>query len=148
LIFCDIDYFKLYNDTYGHQAGDDCLRAVADKISANCQRPGDFVARYGGEEFIVILPNTEAEGAVHLAEDIREEIERLKIPHMRSQVSRYITLSLGVSSVFPSADSIPELLVGVADKALYEAKNQGRNRTVLKVADMEGITDLKFGTGN
>ncbi|MCD6295007.1 MAG: diguanylate cyclase [Deltaproteobacteria bacterium] len=139
LIFCDIDYFKLYNDTYGHQAGDDCLRAVADTISVNCQRPGDFVARYGGEEFIVILPNTEAEGAVHLAEDIREEIERLKIPHMRSQVSRYITLSLGVSSVFPSADIIPESLVGVADKALYEAKNQGRNRTVLKVADNEGM---------
>lgn len=148
LIFCDIDYFKLYNDTYGHQAGDDCLRAVADTISANCQRPGDFVARYGGEEFIVILPNTEAEGAVHLAEDIREEIERLKIPHMRSQVSPYITLSLGVSCVFPSADIIPESLIGVADKALYEAKNQGRNRTVLKIVDMEGMTDLKFGTGN
>lgn len=138
LIFCDLDYFKLYNDTYGHQAGDDCLRAVADTISANCQRPGDFVARYGGEEFIVILPNTEAEGAVHLAEDIRGEIERLKIPHMRSQVSRYITLSLGVSSVYPSAGIIPESLVGVADKALYEAKNQGRNRTVLKAAD-EGL---------
>jgi len=148
LIFCDIDYFKLYNDTYGHQAGDDCLRAVADTISANCQRPGDFVARYGGEEFIVILPNTETEGAVHLAEDIRHEIEGLKIPHMRSQVSPYITLSLGVSCLFPSVDIIPESLVGVADKALYEAKNQGRNRTVLKVVDMEGTTDLKFGTGN
>ena len=148
LIFCDIDYFKLYNDTYGHQAGDDCLRAVADAISANCQRPGDFVARYGGEEFIVILPNTETEGAVHLAEDIRQEIERLKIPHMRSQVSPYITLSLGVSCVSPSADITPESLIGVADKALYEAKNQGRNRTVLKVVDMEGMTDLKFGTGN
>lgn len=142
LIFCDIDYFKLYNDTYGHQAGDDCLRAVADTISANCQRPGDFVARYGGEEFIVILPNTEAEGAVHLAEDIREEIGRLKIPHMRSQVSRYITLSLGVSCVFPCADITPESLIGAADKALYEAKNQGRNRTVLKAADMEGMTEI------
>ena len=148
LIFCDIDYFKLYNDTYGHQAGDDCLRAVADTISANCQRPGDFVARYGGEEFVVILPNTEAEGAVHLAEDIREEIERLKISHSRSQVSPYITLSLGVSSVFPSTDIIPESLVGVSDKALYEAKNRGRNRTVLKAADNEGETGLKFETGN
>ena len=142
LIFCDIDYFKLYNDTYGHQAGDDCLRAVADTINANCQRPGDFVARYGGEEFIVILPNTEAEGAVHLAEDIREEIERLKIPHMRSQVSRYITLSLGISCVFPSVHITPESLIGAADKALYEAKNQGRNRTVLKAADMEGMTEI------
>ncbi len=148
LIFCDLDYFKLFNDTYGHQAGDDCLRAVADTISASCQRPGDFVARYGGEEFVVILPNTNAEGAVHLAEDIREEIEQLKIPHMRSQVSPYITLSLGVSTVFPFADSIPESLVGVADRALYEAKDQGRNRTVLKVADMEEITGLKFETGN
>jgi len=137
LIFCDIDYFKLYNDTYGHQAGDDCLRAVADTINANCQRPGDFVARYGGEEFIVTLPNTEVEGAVHLAEDIREAIERLKIPHPQSRVSEYITLSLGVSSVFPSALTTPESLIEAADKALYEAKNQGRNRTVLKVTDME-----------
>lgn len=142
LIFCDIDYFKLYNDTYGHQAGDDCLRAVAETIGANCQRPGDFVARYGGEEFIVILPNTEAEGAVHLAEEIRAEIQRLKIPHMRSQVSRYITLSLGVSCALPSADIIPESLIGVADKALYEAKNQGRNQTVLKAADNEGMTEI------
>jgi len=141
LIFCDIDYFKLYNDTYGHQAGDDCLRAVADTISANCQRPGDFVARYGGEEFIVILPNTATEGAVHLAEDIRKEVERLKIPHMRSQVSRYITLSSGVSCVFPSADITPESLIGGADEALYEAKNQGRNRTILKSMDMERMTD-------
>ena len=148
LIFCDIDCFKLYNDTYGHQAGDDCLRAVADTINANCQRPGDFVGRYGGEEFIVILPNTEGEGAAHLAEDIRESIERMKIPHARSQVSPYVTLSLGVSSVFPSADIIPESLIGVADKALYDAKNQGRNRTVLKVADVEGMTYLKFGTGD
>jgi len=142
LIFCDIDCFKLYNDTYGHQAGDDCLRAVAETISANCQRPGDFVARYGGEEFIVILPNTEAEGAVHLAENIREGIERLKIPHMRSQVSQYITLSLGISCVFPRADITPESLIGAADKALYEAKNQGRNRTVQKAVDMEAMTEI------
>ena len=142
LIFCDIDYFKLYNDTYGHQAGDDCLRAVADTISANCQRPGDFVARFGGEEFIVILPNTEAGGAVHLAEDIREDIERLKIPHERSQVSPYITLSLGVSCLLPSAEFSPESLIGAADKALYEAKNQGRNRTALKAVDMAGRTNL------
>jgi len=148
LIFCDIDNFKLYNDTYGHQAGDDCLRAVADTISANCQRPGDFVARYGGEEFIVILPNTAAEGAVHLAEDIREEIERLKIPHMRSQASRYITLSLGISCIFPSADVTSESLIGAADKALYEAKKQGKNRTVLKTADIEGMTDLKLEIRN
>ena len=142
LIFCDIDYFKLYNDTYGHQAGDDCLRTVADTISANCQRPGDFVARYGGEEFIVILPNTKIQGAVHLSEDIREEIERLNIPHERSLVSRFITLSLGVASVFPPAGITPESLVGAADKALYEAKNQGRNRTVLEAADV-GITNYE-----
>ena len=89
LIFCDIDYFKLYNDTYGHQTGDDCLRAVADTIGTNCQRPGDFVARYGGEEFIVILPNTEAEGAVHLAEDIRQEIERQDSTYAISSESIY-----------------------------------------------------------
>ena len=142
LIFCDIDYFKLYNDTYGHQAGDDCLRAVADKIKANCQRPGDFVARYGGEEFTVILSNTTAEGAVHLAEDIRKEIEQLRIPHVRSQVSRYITLSLGVFCVLPSADITPESLIGNADKALYEAKKQGRNRTILRTADTERMTKI------
>ena len=142
LIFCDIDYFKLYNDTYGHQAGDDCLRTVAETIRANCQRPGDFVARYGGEEFIVILPNTAAGGAVHLAEDIRRNIEQLKIPHMRSEVSSYITLSLGVSCVFPSADFTPASLIGAADKALYEAKTQGRNRKVLRAVDMERTTEM------
>ena len=142
LIFCDIDYFKLYNDTYGHQAGDDCLRAVAETIRANCQRPGDFVARYGGEEFIVILPNTTAGGAAHLAEDIRMNIEQLEIPHSRSRVSPYITMSLGVSCVYPSADITPESLIGAADKALYEAKKQGRNRKVMEATDTERTAEM------
>ncbi len=135
LIFCDIDYFKFYNDTYGHQAGDACLRTVAETINAHCRRPGDFVARYGGEEFTVILPNTGFEGAFHLAEGIREKVEWLKIPHGQSKVSPYITLSLGISCAFPSVDTLPETLVGFADKALYEAKTQGRNRSVLKRAN-------------
>ena len=142
LIFCDIDYFKLYNDTYGHQAGDDCLRTVAETIRANCQRPGDFVARYGGEEFIVILPNTSVGGAVHLAEDIRVNIERLEIPHSQSRVSPYITMSLGISCVYPSANITHESLIRAADKALYEAKKQGRNREVMEAADTERTAEM------
>lgn len=137
LIFCDIDHFKLYNDAYGHQAGDSCLRAVARAIETNAQRPGDFVARYGGEEFIVILPKTDAEGAVHVAEVIGRDVKRLMITHERSPVNRYVTLSLGVSSVIPSREFSPELLLEVADRALYEAKSRGRDSTVLLEVDGE-----------
>ncbi|MGK7877300.1 MAG: diguanylate cyclase [Xenococcaceae cyanobacterium] len=132
LILCDADYFKPYNDEYGHQMGDDCLKQVAQAISRTIKRPADLVARYGGEEFAVTLPNTKAEGAMKVAEAIRREIQLLKIPHVQSQVSKYVTVSLGVSSIVPTLEDSPESLIAAADNALYQAKNQGRDRIVMK----------------
>lgn len=132
LILCDVDYFKRYNDTYGHQAGDACLHQVARAISRAIKRPADLVARYGGEEFAVVLPNTNASGAVHLASAIHKEVQQLLIPHTSSSAGEYVTLSLGVSSTIPQKEISPEVLIAVADKALYEAKEQGRNRFVVK----------------
>lgn len=127
LILMDIDYFKLYNDNYGHQEGDDCLRQVANALAKVVQRPADLVARYGGEEFAVILPETTSEGALRLAESIRSSIEGLKIEHCKSPVS-YITVSAGVSTLIPERGSSFEQLVSIADNALYRAKEKGRNQ--------------------
>ncbi len=131
LILCDVDYFKQYNDTYGHQAGDDCLVEIARVISRAIKRAADLVARYGGEEFVIILPNTSIQGALHLAESIRESLKKLQLPHSQSQVSQWVTLSLGVSSLIPDRSTSKELLVAMADKALYEAKKQGRDRVCI-----------------
>jgi diguanylate cyclase (GGDEF)-like protein len=127
LILCDIDYFKSYNDHYGHQAGDTCLKQVAKTIEATLCRPSDLVARYGGEEFVVILPNTEPEGAIKVAENICLQIRLLGIVHERSKVSSHITLSLGISSLIPNLRVQAEQLITTADKALYQAKEKGRN---------------------
>lgn len=127
LILCDIDYFKRYNDSYGHQAGDICLKQVAKTIEQSLKRSGDFVARYGGEEFVVILPNTNFEGAFNVAELIQINIKQLNISHAQSKVAAYITLSLGISSILPTSDASIKSLVAAADKALYEAKRRGRN---------------------
>lgn len=132
LILCDVDYFKRYNDAYGHQAGDDCLKQVARAISRVLKRPADLVARYGGEEFAAILPNTNAQGAFFVAEAMRSEVQSLKIAHAQSEVSEYVSLSLGVTSIVPTAEFSLEALIDVTDQALYEAKQQGRNRTVVK----------------
>lgn len=128
LILCDVDSFKLYNDTYGHQSGDDCLVRVAKAIADSVKRPADLVARYGGEEFAIILPNTHGAGAVEVAEVIRTQIRGLQIPHVNSPVSRYVTVSLGVSTIIPTPMSAPEWLIAAADQALYQAKFQGRDR--------------------
>ena len=127
LIICDVDYFKLYNDKYGHQAGDDCLRWIAKTISKVVNRPGDLVARYGGEEFAIILPNTDTEGALNVAENIRLEVQNLKIPHGKSLINEFVTISLGVSTMIPQPETSPEGLISLADQALYQAKNQQRN---------------------
>ncbi|WP_017748336.1 diguanylate cyclase domain-containing protein [Scytonema hofmannii] len=126
-ILCDIDYFKSYNDTYGHVAGDDCLRKVARAIRYAVRRPADVVARYGGEEFAVILPNTNFHGAVRVAENVRLRIKELKIPHSSSFVKNYITLSMGIATKVPVNPSLPKTLIAASDKALYQAKLQGRN---------------------
>jgi diguanylate cyclase (GGDEF)-like protein len=139
LILCDIDYFKLYNDTYGHQDGDRCLQQVAQAISKAIKRPADLVARYGGEEFAIILPNTSINGAIHLAQQIRLQIQALQLPHINSPVDIYITMSLGVASCIPSHDCDPNALIGMADTSLYQAKKLGRNRVVICQLENDGL---------
>lgn len=136
LILCDVDYFKFYNDAYGHQAGDRCLYEVAQGMKSIVKRPADVVFRYGGEEFAVILPFTKGEGAIKVAETIREAVLELKIPHDLSQVSHHVTLSMGVSSIVPNLDSQVESLIEAADRALYEAKALGRDRVVYKTMEL------------
>jgi len=128
LVMVDIDHFKDFNDRYGHLAGDSCLKAVAAALQEGARRPHDLLARFGGEEFAVLLPNTAADGARSLAEDLRQRVEVLHIVHERSSAAAVVTLSLGIKTIVPSDDSsITELLSG-ADAALYAAKEQGRNR--------------------
>ncbi|THB81645.1 MAG: GGDEF domain-containing protein [Desulfobacteraceae bacterium] len=131
VILCDIDYFKRYNDTHGHQAGDDCLREVAQAIKRAVKRPSDLGARYGGEEFVVALSNTESSGALHVANNIQKNIEKLKIKHSASDVKEYVSMSIGVSTVIPTGSSNFENLIEAADSALYEAKKKGRNQIVI-----------------
>lgn len=133
LIMCDVDCFKLYNDNYGHLLGDDCLRSVARVINDCANRPGDLAARFGGEEFAVLLPDTDTAGAGHVAESIRTKVQDLMIVHAFSPVHKYVTLSLGVFTVFPQHDSNPQALIEAADRALYEAKRAGRNQVFSKV---------------
>ncbi|NMG58254.1 diguanylate cyclase [Geitlerinema sp. P-1104] len=128
LLIADIDCFKPFNDTYGHQAGDDCLRRVARVISETICRPEDLVARYGGEEFVAVLPQTGREGALAVAQRTLEAVRRLQIPHETSQCGDRVTLSLGVASVIPDPQLTGDDLLKCADRALYLAKTQGRDR--------------------
>jgi diguanylate cyclase (GGDEF)-like protein len=127
LILCDVDFFKAYNDTYGHLEGDRCLRAIAQTIEQAARRAGDLVARYGGEEFAVILPSTDREGAANVADRIRQAIERLQIPHAKSPASACVTLSLGIVCQYPTLDLSSNGLIAEADRQLYIAKERGRN---------------------
>ena len=131
LIMCDVDFFKLYNDAYGHQGGDDCLKSVAQALQDNARRGGDCVARYGGEEFAVIMPATEEKNAVYVADKIRQAVEKMAMAHSKSSVAPHVTLSLGVATVVPDDPETPESLIKRADEALYRAKSSGRNRVVL-----------------
>ena len=136
LILCDIDYFKLYNDTYGHPIGDYCLQQVALAIECVIESTPGLVARYGGEEFGIILPNIDAPQAFKIAQKIAVNVNQLHISHQKSLVSEYVTISLGVHSLIPDSESTPELLIALADKALYEAKERGRNRAFLYVPEI------------
>lgn len=127
LIFMDIDEFKAYNDFYGHQTGDECLKKVARLLKANVHRPHDICARYGGEEFTILLTDTCLESAVGMAEKMRKSIETAKIPHLNSKISDNITASFGVACLIPSPDLSPSDLLERADKALYLAKESGKN---------------------
>lgn len=129
-IMMDIDFFKAYNDTYGHQKGDDCLKQVAKALKDALGRPADFVSRYGGEEFVAILPNTDLNGADIVAEIMRSNVFTLKIPHEKSKAAHYVTVSMGVGSMIPQRNSAISELIAKADKALYSAKQKGRNQIV------------------
>ncbi|TAE57981.1 MAG: diguanylate cyclase [Nostocales cyanobacterium] len=133
LILFDLDYFKLYNDYYGHLAGDECLLKIAQLVyklirHQDINRPTDLVARYGGEEFVILLTNTDLSTAVTVAQRIKTAISELQIPHVASDIQDIVTVSLGIASVIPTLTTTPDTLVGDADKALYQAKQQGRDR--------------------
>jgi diguanylate cyclase (GGDEF)-like protein len=135
LILGDVDFFKRYNDTYGHQAGDKCLQSIAQTMSANAYRPADLTARYGGEEFAVLLPETDALGANFVAQRIQAAVHNLRIPHASSETAPHVTVSMGVSCLAACADADPTLLIQLADEALYDAKNKGRDRIVLRTRE-------------
>lgn len=128
LIMLDIDFFKLYNDRYGHQGGDECLKRVGGILEGSARRDSDLAARYGGEEFAVILPETGMQGAMDVAETVRTNIERQNIPHESSRVSDHVTVSMGVATWVPERGSEPDELISRADQALYKAKESGRNQ--------------------
>ena len=138
LIMLDVDQFKNFNDTYGHVAGDDCLIRIGRMLKEVVSRVPDIAARYGGEEFAVILPETESAGAKALGEKIRQGIEDLCVPHSASDVSEFVTVSLGVASVRTTDMVSPEQVVALADKALYRAKRKGRNRMEVADPQLEG----------
>lgn len=128
LAMIDIDFFKNYNDRYGHQQGDDCLRQVAHTIRDALRRPGDQASRYGGEEFVVLLPGTDADNAKTVTDAIRANLEARAIPHLDSKAAPYVTVSIGLADTIPTQEANPLSLLQSADKALYAAKRLGRNR--------------------
>ncbi|MGK7941849.1 MAG: GGDEF domain-containing protein [Crocosphaera sp.] len=127
LILCDIDNFKLYNDTYGHLKGDHCLFEVSQGLKMAVLRGTDLVCRYGGEEFAIILPNTDNQGGEAICQRIIEQIQQLKISHGSSNIASYVSLSVGFASLIPSPNLTSDFLISVSDKALYKAKETGKN---------------------
>lgn len=132
LVMIDVDFFKLFNDKYGHQAGDECLRRVAEQVGKAAPRATDLAARYGGEEFVLVLGETDADGAKWLANRLRQQVSELNIPHYATE-SRHVTISCGVASVVPSSQVSLEVLLKSADYALYQAKKSGRDRVEVGV---------------
>ncbi|ODP35437.1 diguanylate cyclase response regulator [Pandoraea sp. ISTKB] len=132
LLMIDVDNFKIYNDTYGHIAGDDVLRRVARTIADAASRPADLAARFGGEEFVMVLPNTSASGAAAIAEKVRAQIEAMAIAHVGSANGRHVTISLGGAALVPRTHMASTSLIESADLALYRAKQQGKNRVEMQ----------------
>ncbi len=130
LIICDVDYFKLYNDFYHYHTGDYCLKIIAKAITEVVKRPADLVTRYGGEKFAIISPNTHSKGARHLGKLVHQKVCSLKIPHERSPLNDYVTLSLRIASMIPIQKTLEEKLIKQAARALHEAKKRGRDRIV------------------
>ncbi len=128
LIMLDVDFFKQYNDRYGHSQGDECLKNIAQTLSLAATRPRDIVARFGGEEFVLVLPETDENAARQVAEHCHRLVEKLQIPHETSAAGRFVTISLGVGTIKPSAEMEPKHFIEAVDKLLYQAKQNGRNR--------------------
>ena len=128
LIMVDIDHFKMFNDSYGHWAGDECLKKVAQTLTSCLQRPSDLMARYGGEEFSAVLPKTDQKGAIFIAKKMRLTIENMKTPNCCSITLDYLTVSIGTATIIPSDYSTPYILINGCDTSLYESKDNGRNQ--------------------
>jgi len=143
IIFVDIDFFKIFNDLYGHQAGDDCLKRVAKCIARGAKRPFDFSARYGGEEFVLVLYGPPDDYARSLPEQIRQDVLDLAIPHGGSQAAKYVSVSVGIALAQAGSNRSMAGAIQTADEALYQAKREGRNRVVFKDSD-----DSSVETGN
>ncbi len=148
ILIMDIDDFKAYNDNYGHQKGDECLKRVAEAIRRTVGRASDLVSRYGGEEFVVVLGDTPLEGALRIAEQIRSAVEQLAIPHRGSKNHRHVTVSIGVTSTLPTHDTQPETVLIAADRAMYNAKNDGKNRVAYSTAARTGTYQSLVVTGD
>lgn len=136
LILCDLDYFKSYNDTYGHQQGDRCLQDIARILHDCIQRPADLAARYGGEEFAIILPNTDLSGALYIAQKIVQQLAQAQIPHQKSLVSSYVTFSIGIATKTPDGHQAATTLIALADSFLYQAKKAGRNQIIFSTSNV------------
>jgi len=143
----DIDYFKSYNDTYGHLQGDICLKAVASIIQKSLIRPGDLCARYGGEEFIVLLPDTDEKGSLHIANKINCNLANEKIKHCKSDINTFVTVSMGLASIVPTSKNTSSQLISKADQALYQAKREGRNK-VIRFLENENNCPKKSATSS
>jgi diguanylate cyclase (GGDEF)-like protein len=135
VLMIDIDHFKAHNDTYGHQAGDECLRKVAAVLKSCVRRPTDILARYGGEEFGAVLPAASVAGAMAVAERMRQTVEAIRLPHVEKPVGHDVTVSIGVAIMFPNKKLSTTALVAAADEALYTAKAVGRNQVILSESE-------------
>lgn len=142
LILGDIDYFKRYNDHYGHMAGDDCLKMVAAALAARCGRAGDVAARYGGEEFAMLLPDAALPESLRIAEEVLASVRALGIPHEESEAASCVSMSLGVAVCVPGLRKTPQRLIDAADRALYQAKSDGRNRCAFQPLERAGELQL------
>lgn len=141
ILLCDVDYFKRYNDRYGHQAGDQCLHKVAQVLSEVTHRARDFAARYGGEEFVIILPSTSVEAAQRAAARLHSQIAKAAIAHQDSTISDYITISIGIGIGIPNPNISLDHALKQADEALYQAKANGRNQSCLNVFNRQKSKD-------
>lgn len=139
ILLCDIDFFKQYNDTYGHPQGDSCLQQIAACLSQSIAPTEGLVARYGGEEFAVVLPGMEVSQARGRAEAIVNAVNALEIPHLSSPVTHHVTLSIGLATTVPAPDTYPQMLVDRADRQLYLAKSQGRNRIMIDTQPLAAL---------